>query len=81
MRRRFPAAIAAVALAITGVAIGVQYALPGPAHADEDTISQNLSRDGWDSSEPILSPATVEPRRALARSSIPRSTGRYTGSR
>jgi hypothetical protein len=59
LRRRVLAAIAAVALAITGVVIGVQYILPGPAHADEDTVSQNLSRDGWDSSEPILSPATV----------------------
>jgi hypothetical protein len=59
MRRRVPAAIAAVALTITGVAIGVQYALPGPAGADEYTVSQNLSRDGWDSSEPALSPAAV----------------------
>jgi PQQ-like domain/Abnormal spindle-like microcephaly-assoc'd, ASPM-SPD-2-Hydin len=59
MRRRVPAAIAAVALTITGVAIGVQYALPGPAGADEGTISQNFSRDGWDSSEASLSPAAV----------------------
>ncbi|MCW2931853.1 MAG: legume lectin beta domain protein [Actinomycetia bacterium] len=59
MRRRVPAAIAAVALAITGVAIGVQYALPGPAGADEYTVSQNVSRDGWDSNEPALSPAAV----------------------
>jgi hypothetical protein len=59
MRRRVPVAIAAVALTITGVAIGVQYALPGPAGANEYTVSQNLSRDGWDSSEPGLSPAAV----------------------
>ena len=60
MRRRVPAAIATVALTITGVAIGIQYVLPGPAGADEITISQSAaSRNGWDSSEPALSPATV----------------------
>jgi hypothetical protein len=32
---------------------GIAYA----ARADENTISQNQLRDGWDSAEPGLSPA------------------------
>ena len=56
MRPRVPAAIAAVALTITGIAVGIEYALPGPAHADEYTVSQTTSRDGWDSSEPCAVP-------------------------
>ncbi len=56
---RVPTALITVALALTGTLTGVQFALPVLAHADEDTISQNVSRDGWDSSEPDLTPAWV----------------------
>jgi hypothetical protein len=58
---RIVACLAAAAVAITGTTIGVvQYmASSSSAHADETTISQDLSRDGWDSNEPLLSPATV----------------------
>jgi hypothetical protein len=56
---RGPAIFSAVALVLAGTLAGVQFAASGPARADEDTISQNLSRDGWDSSEPALSPAAV----------------------
>jgi hypothetical protein len=55
---RGAAVFTTVALALAGTLAGVQ-ANSGPARADEDTISQNLSRDGWDSSEPALSPAAV----------------------
>jgi PQQ-like domain len=55
---RGAAIFSAVALALAGTLAGVQ-ATSGLAWADEDTISQNLSRDGWDSSEPALSPAAV----------------------
>jgi hypothetical protein len=51
--------LAAVAVACAGTIAGIQLASPGPVRADEVTTSQNLSRDGWDSTEPILSPATV----------------------
>jgi hypothetical protein len=56
---RVAATLTAVALTFTGTLAGVQLATSGPARADEDTISQNLSRDGWDRSEPALSPAAV----------------------
>jgi len=56
---RVAATLSAVALVLAGTLAGVQLAATGPAGADESTISQNLSRDGWDSSEPALSPATV----------------------
>lgn len=49
----------ALALALAGILAGVQSVTSGSARADEVTISQNVSRDGWDSKEPILSPATV----------------------
>jgi hypothetical protein len=50
---------AAVAVALAGTLAGIQLASPGPVQADEVTTSQNMARDGWDSTEPILSPATV----------------------
>ncbi len=54
------AALTAAALALAGTLAGVQLVTTsGLARADEVTISQNLSRDGWDSSEPTLSPAAV----------------------
>src|SRR6185437_179599 len=56
---RVSVTLTAVALAITSTLAGVQLASSGPARADETTVSQNLSRDGWDSHEPMLSPASV----------------------
>ena len=60
------------AIALTGVLACSQQASPSLANADgrqsvtspvqpanEVTESQNLSRDGWDSGEPALSPAAV----------------------
>jgi hypothetical protein len=56
---RVAAKLSAVALALVGTLAGVPLATSGPASADEVTISQNWSRDGWDSNEPSLSPAVV----------------------
>ncbi len=56
---RAAASFTAVALALAGTLAGVSFGAAGPARADEVTVSQNLSRDGWDSNEPMLSPATV----------------------
>ncbi|HTX81903.1 MAG TPA: PQQ-binding-like beta-propeller repeat protein [Streptosporangiaceae bacterium] len=56
---RAAATITALALAVGGSLAGVQLANAGRARADEYTISQNVSRDGWDSKEPALSPAAV----------------------
>jgi hypothetical protein len=56
---RVAATVTALALALAGTLAGVQWVAAGPAHADEDTISQNVSRDGWDSREPTLTPAAV----------------------
>src|SRR5215469_12787664 len=52
---RIATSLAVVALAITGAQLGAQVA----AHADEDTVSSNLLRDGWDPNEPGLSPQTL----------------------
>jgi hypothetical protein len=58
-----------LALASTGLAfvVGMLPVVAGlapmttaVAHADDVMASQNLLRDGWDSSEPNLSPATVQ---------------------
>lgn len=63
MRGRSPirstATLTAVALALAGCVVGDQLVTAGGARASEYTISQNVSRDGWDSSEPALSPAAV----------------------
>jgi hypothetical protein len=56
---RAAATLTAVALAVGGSLAGVQLVNAGRARADEYTISQNVSRDGWDSKEPALSPAAV----------------------
>lgn len=56
---RAAATITAGALALASTLVGVQLGTNGPARADEVTISQNVSRDGWDSHEPALSPAAV----------------------
>jgi HYDIN/CFA65/VesB family protein len=56
---RAAATLTAVALALASTLAGIQLATSGPAGADEITVSQNLSRDGWDSSEAMLSPAAV----------------------
>jgi predicted lipoprotein with Yx(FWY)xxD motif len=49
--------VAAVVL-IAGMTAGVA-SLPQAAHGDEPTISDDQARDGWDPSEPLLSPAAV----------------------
>lgn len=56
----------AISLALAGTLAGSQLASPAGAAASgtvspdsEVTASQNLLRDGWDQSEPDLSPATV----------------------
>jgi hypothetical protein len=59
MQMRAAATLTAMALVLAGAVAGIQVATAGPARADEITISQNVSRDGWDSSEPMLSPAAV----------------------
>jgi len=56
---RVAATFTAVAVALAGTIAAVQLTTPGQARADEVTVSQNLSRDGWDSAEPGLSPAAV----------------------
>src|SRR5438552_1285334 len=60
-RRRLTAA-AGLAL-LVGVLPAVSGALPGTpaatAHADDVTASQNLLRNGWDSSEPSMGPSVV----------------------
>lgn len=53
------ATLAAVALALAGSLAGAQLVTAGRARANEYTISQNVSRNGWDSEEPTLSPAAV----------------------
>lgn len=55
---RFAAAAGRLVVAASLVITGVQ-ALSAPARADEPTVSQDLLRTGWDSSEPALSPAIV----------------------
>jgi Abnormal spindle-like microcephaly-assoc'd, ASPM-SPD-2-Hydin/PQQ enzyme repeat len=71
---RFAACIAALTLAFGATTVSAALAsqqLPQQRQqsqlpqqqarpADEDTISQNLLRDGWDPNEPGLSPATVQ---------------------
>ena len=52
----------AVALVLTGAAIGaVRYSASSssPARTGDYTVSHDAARDGWDSREPTLSPATV----------------------
>ena len=50
----------AITLVITAAAAGVVPQLPGAAaRADEVTASQGNLRDGWDASEPGLSPSVV----------------------
>ena len=50
----------AIALMITAAAVGVVPQLPGAAaRADEVSASQGNLRDGWDASEPGLSPSVV----------------------
>jgi PQQ-like domain len=56
---RAAATLTALALAVGGSLAGVQLVNAGRARADEYTISQNVSRDGWDSKEPTLSPGAV----------------------
>lgn len=56
---RVAVSLTAVALALAGTLAGVTLAISGPTRADVDTISQNLSRDGWDANEPALTPAAV----------------------
>jgi hypothetical protein len=56
---RAAATLTAVALALGGAVAGVQVVTAAPSRADEYTISQNVTRDGWDSGEPALSPAAV----------------------
>jgi len=67
-RSRLPAA-RRLAKTVTGLALVagmlpvISGILPGAiavAHADDVTASLNLLRNGWDSSEPNLSPATVK---------------------
>jgi len=57
-------ALASTGLALVAgalpVAAGVAPFTTAVAHADDVMASQNLLRDGWDSSEPGLSPATVK---------------------
>jgi predicted lipoprotein with Yx(FWY)xxD motif len=50
--------ILAVAALIAGMTAGAA-SLPQIAHGDEPTISDDQARDGWDPSEPLLSPAAV----------------------
>lgn len=56
---RAAATLTAVALALAGSLAGAQLVTAGRARANEYTISQNVSRNGWDSKEPTLSPAAV----------------------
>jgi hypothetical protein len=49
----------AVAVVLTSTMATVQFASAGIRPQDVTTVSQNLLRDGWDSKEPGLSPATV----------------------
>jgi outer membrane protein assembly factor BamB len=60
--RRLVMAAAGLAL-IAGVLPTVAGAVPGttavPARADDVTASQNLLRNGWDSSEPAMGPSVV----------------------
>jgi hypothetical protein len=55
--------LTAMALVMASAIAGVQLATARAAKADEYTISQNGSRDGWDSREPALSPAAVRSKR------------------
>ncbi len=73
-----------LALAATGLALvvgvlpivnGVVPGTTGLALADDVTASQNVLRNGWDSGEPNLSPATVK-----TFSSAPRWTANVAGS-
>jgi hypothetical protein len=43
-----------------GLTLAAPLALTIPAKGDEVTISQNVSRDGWDPNEPGLSPGIVQ---------------------
>ncbi len=56
---RAAATFTALALALGSTLAGVQLVTASPSRADEYTISQNVTRDGWDSNEPLLSPAAV----------------------
>jgi Abnormal spindle-like microcephaly-assoc'd, ASPM-SPD-2-Hydin/PQQ-like domain len=55
--------ITAAALAVAGTLTGVLLTTAGSGHAAEYTVSQNVSRDGWDGSESALSPAAVHAKR------------------
>ena len=61
-RRRLVMAAAGLAL-VAGVLPALAGAVPGttatPARADDVTASQNLLRNGWDSSEPAMGPSVV----------------------
>jgi hypothetical protein len=56
---RVATCLTAVALVLTSTVATVQFASAGVHPQDVTTVSQNLLRDGWDPSEPGLSPATV----------------------
>jgi hypothetical protein len=56
---RAAATLTVAGLVLSGTLAGAQLATASPSRADEYTISQNVTRDGWDSSEPLLSPAAV----------------------
>ncbi len=60
---RAAATLTAVAAVLGATLVGVPLVTANPAGANEETISQNVSRDGWDSSEPGLSPAAVRAKR------------------
>jgi Abnormal spindle-like microcephaly-assoc'd, ASPM-SPD-2-Hydin/PQQ-like domain/Bacterial lectin len=60
---RAAATLTAVAVVLSAALAGIPLIAAGPARADEYTISQNGSRDGWDSNEPLLSPAAVTSKR------------------
>jgi len=57
---RAAATLTGLALTLAATIAGVPMITAAPARADEYTISQNVSRDGWDSDEPALSPAAVQ---------------------
>ena len=56
---RVAACLTAAAVAVAGTLAGISLAASGPSQANVNTSAVNLSRDGWDSSEPALAPATV----------------------
>jgi hypothetical protein len=60
---RAAATFTALALALGSTLAGVQLVTASPSRADEYTISQNVTRDGWDSHEPALSHAAIRAKR------------------